>query len=108
MNAAMMPDTAHQTKAIHPAVFGASLAVDTSTLSKPTPNPSMVSRICRPSEANTPARTADQVQPAKITVVVPVRYAMASLHHVDLACLTALWGFSFRAGTIIQTQASPK
>jgi len=45
MKAAMMPDTAHHTKAMWPVAFGASLAVAISIDSKPAPNPSMVSMI---------------------------------------------------------------
>src|SRR5436189_3540309 len=80
MKAAMMPETAHQTKAAHPAPAGAESAVGISTLSRPMPKPSMVRRICTTSDMKTPARIACQVQPENaVDVRVAVRGAMGCL-----------------------------
>src|SRR5437763_15698138 len=72
MKAAMMPDTAHHTNATQPAAAGADDAVGISIASRPMPKPSMVNRIWRTNEANTPASTADQVQPKKALGTVGV------------------------------------
>src|SRR3954470_90431 len=66
----MMPDTAHHTNAAQPAAAGADDAVGISIASRPMPKPSIVNRIWTTSEANTPASTADQVQPKKALGIV--------------------------------------
>jgi ferritin-like metal-binding protein YciE len=56
-----MPDSAHHA---NPAQAGAAALEFASTLTRPMPSPSIVSKTCTISEAITPLATADQVQPA--------------------------------------------
>src|SRR4051812_48649272 len=74
IKAAMMPETAHHTKADQPTPARAASAVGISTLRRPTPKPSMVRRICTTRDMKTPARTACHVHPKNaVEVRVDVR-----------------------------------